>query len=69
MYTSAFLLPLLPSLSQFNDEQKFLARMEILKATCQTATKFLIRTPRNPDLPFQTQSVSCQTHRILQPDN
>ena len=51
-----FLLSLLPSFRQFNDEQKFLAGMEILNL-CDTSNykKIWIGTHLASYLPFQTQ--------------
>jgi hypothetical protein len=49
-----FFLSLLPSFRQFNDEQKFLAQMEIQKI--MRHVKIWIHTHLAPCLPFQMQS-------------
>ena len=59
-----FLLSLLPSFRQFNNEQKFLARMEILKITRHVTLQQNLDTYSSYSLP---SFVSLQTHRILHP--
>jgi hypothetical protein len=59
-----FLLSLLPSFRQFNDDQKYLARMEILKIMRHVK----LQKKKNVDmyLLLQMQTVSFQPHHILQ---
>ena len=62
-----FLLFLLPSFRQFNDEQIFLAPMEILKIMRHFKLQQNLGTHSSCSLPFFSNAVSLQTHRILPP--
>jgi len=61
-----FLLSLLLYFRQFNDEQKFLARSEILKIMRHVKLQQNLDTYAFCSLPSFSNAVSLQTHRILQ---
>jgi hypothetical protein len=61
-----FLFSLLPSFRQFNDEQKFLAWMEILKSMRHVKLQQNLDTYSSCSLPSFSNVVSFQSHNILQ---
>jgi hypothetical protein len=61
-----FLLSLPPSFRQFNYEQKFLARMEILKILRHVKLPQNLDTYLSWSLPSISNAMSLQSHSILQ---